>query len=485
MAVFVRLFSTMHLERRLSPAPHSRGFPANGGHWGGAALLAALVSGVGAGCSLAPRATEAERERAEAAGVSFATPFESRTLPPLPDTPGWREVLERAFLANGDLEAAYFRWQAAIARIDPMAAWPNSNVMLGYSYMFSGENMKAFDRMTFTAGFDTMDNLTLPVKARQAGWVALDEARATGERFRAAKFELQRRVLTAWARYGLVSELTEIRRKDTDLLRYLADTSVARVRTGEPASEVSRAFVALRESENQLKNLDADRSAMRAMLNGMLSREPEAPLAVPAGVEIRELRADDATLLAAAVDQNPELTALAREVEGRSDALELARLAWVPDINPSFMFTGSISQAIGAAVVFPTNVIRIRGRIQEARAALAESQAMVRQTTRDRAGAFVATLIALRNAERQVRLYEDEIIPLAETTIGSLRAQYAAKEANLVEYIDAQRALLEARLARAEARAAREERLAELEALAGMDVESLGGANGSIPDDGP
>lgn len=486
------MFRIMHVDKRPTLALHLGGSPrrlgahrkltlSTGSWWASGAGLSLIWLSA---CSLAPREAAVERERANTAGAAYATPFEARDLPPLPEAPGWRDVLQRAFLANGDIEAAYFRWQGAIARIDPAAAWPNSNVMLGYSYMFSGERMKAFDRMTFSAGFDTMENLTLPLKAEQAGRIALDEARAAGERFRDAKFELQRRVLVAWAQYGLISERADIRRQDAELLRYLAKTAEARVRSGGPSSEVSRALVALRESENELKNLDAERSSMRAMLNGMLSRAPDAPLPAPAGVQARGLKADDARLLGAAVDQNPELAALAREVEGRTDALELARLAWVPDINPSFMFTGSVSQAIGAAVVLPTNVIRIRGQIEESRAALAESHAMLRQTTRDRAGSFVATLIAMRNAERQDRLYEDEVIPLAESTVTSLRAQYAASAASLVEYIDAQRALLDARLAGAEAKAAREERLAELEALAGVDMETLDGPWGATADVG-
>ncbi len=425
------------------------------------------------GCSLAPHEATSERERADAAGQRYAQPFETRDLPVLPEGPGWREVLQRAFLANGDLEAAYFRWRAAIERIDPAASWPNSNATLGYSYMFSGERMKAFDRMTFSGGFDSMENLTLPVKAAQAGRVALDEARSAGERFRAAKFELQRRVLTAWARYGLLAERADVRAQDAALLRHLAQTASARVAAGRPTSEVSRAAVALREADSTLKTLEAERSVMRAMLNGMLARPADSPLTAPGGIEVRELGADDASLLSAAVGRNPELAALARDAEGRADALELARLAWVPDINPGIVFSGSVSQAIGAAIVLPSNVVRIRGRIEESRAALAESQATLRQATRERGASFVATLIALRNAERQAALYEQEIIPAAENAVASLKAQYAASAASLTEYVDAQRALLEARLARAEARASREERLAELEALAGIDTETL------------
>ena len=48
------------------------------------------------------------------AGKPYSRPFEDRTLPDLPANPAWQDVLRRAFLANGDLEAAYFDWKAAL-----------------------------------------------------------------------------------------------------------------------------------------------------------------------------------------------------------------------------------------------------------------------------------------------------------------------------------------------------------------------------------
>src|SRR5207253_2138180 len=115
---------------------------------------------------------------------------------------------------------------------------------------------------------------------------------------------------------------------------------------------------------------------------------------------------------------------LAREVEGRNDALELARLMYIPDINPLASFTGSVSQMAGAMVMLPTNTPRIRGLIDEARAMLRESQAMLRQSGSDRAAAFVAALIGLRNAERQTHVFEETILPRAEQTLSSSRQAY-------------------------------------------------------------
>jgi outer membrane protein TolC len=239
--------------------------------------------------------------------------------------------------------------------------------------------------------------------------------------------------------------------------------------------DLLRSDVELQSAENLLKSAEAELTAARARLNGILAREPDAPLKPPPlTVPPRSIPADDARLLAVAVEQNPELEAQARQVEGRADALERARMEWLPDINPTLAFTGSASQAIGAAIMLPTTIKEIEGGIKEAGAMLRGAEAMLRQTSRDRAASFVATLIVLRNAERQAALFESRIVPAAERVLAITRRGYSTGSATYLDMIDTERALLDARLMIAEARAMRESSLAELEALMGTDVETLG-----------
>src|SRR5262249_26434330 len=154
-------------------------------------------------------------------GAPYEAPVEQRELPKLPSEPTWRDVLHRAFLANGQLEAAYYRWKAAMELVDAAGAWPNSDLSLGYSYAFSSERMNAFDRSTFTIGFDPSTTLAFPTKTAKAAEVALDQARTAGEQFRIAKFDLQKRVLFAWADY--VAHARTIQLKEQDLaLRSIA-----------------------------------------------------------------------------------------------------------------------------------------------------------------------------------------------------------------------------------------------------------------------
>jgi outer membrane protein TolC len=159
-------------------------------------------------------------------------------------------------------------------------------------------------------------------------------------------------------------------------------------------------------------------------------------------------------------------------------------MAYIPDINPMAAFTGGASQMVGAMVVLPTTIPEIRGRIDEARAMLRASEAMLRQTRSDRAAGFVAALYALRNAERQAAVFRETILPRAQQALAASRQSYATGTGSFTDLIDSQRTLLDVRLMVAEAQVEREKRLAELEALAGVDVETLARST-TAPSTGP
>ena len=79
----------------------------------------------------------------------------------------------------------------------------------------------------------------------------------------------------------------------------------------------------------------------------------------------------------------------------------------------------------------------------------------------------------MRNAERQGQLYEQTILPLAQQALNSSEASYTSGTLGYADFIDSQRTLLNVRLMTARVRIEREKRLAELEALAGRDLETL------------
>jgi outer membrane protein TolC len=325
-------------------------------------------------------------------------------------------------------------------------------------------------------------NLTLPVKARAAGQVALDAAREAGERFRAAKFATQRQVLTAYLDLALTEELIRIDQDTLTLLKLLADSAAARAQAGGPLQDLLKALIELQTAENDLKSAQAQAASLRSTLNGMLARPPDAQLTLPAKLPVpRPVLGDDAVLIAAGVAQNPELAALAQQVAGRKDAIELARLAYLPDFSPSVSITGSLSQSLGTMMMLPTRAPAIRAAISEAQAMQQSSAAMLRQTRHDRAADFVANLYLMRDGERQAAQYRERVLPATRELVNSSRSAYAAGTIGFADLIDSERMLLTMRRMLAEAQIAREERLADLEALAGVDIETLAPSDAGRP----
>ncbi len=426
------------------------------------------------GCVLAPAGMHEQRDALAKAGSAYEAPIESRALPDLSANPEWRELLSRAFAANGELEADYFEWKAALQRVSIVAGWPNTNLMPSVSYMLSGGGMKAWDRTTVNIGFDPMQDLSLPVKVRRQGEIALEQARETGSRFAAAKFALQRRLLDNWLDLALLAERARIQSGRVELDRIASDSAAQRASVDGNQRDFLRLRVEQRKAQIELDRLRAELRTSLSMLNGMLARAADAPLELQRSLpEPRALPIDDAALIAAGVENNPELRALAFEVTARQDALDLARLQYLPDFNPFAGFTGSIQQIIGVGVSVPTRLPQIRASIEEAGAMLQSASAELRQARLDRRASFVAALYMLRYSERQADFFAREVQPVAEQISGSVQQAYSTGAASFDELLDAQRLLLEVRLGIAEARIERERRLAEIEQLVGLDIETL------------
>jgi cobalt-zinc-cadmium efflux system outer membrane protein len=426
-------------------------------------------------CVLEPDGFEDEESRSRELGQPFEPAFAERTLPEIGSPATWSSLLARAFVANGELEAAWHRWSASLERVRIAGGWPDSPLAPSFSYLVSEHQLKAWDRTMIEVGFDSMQNLSWPSKVSKAAEVAFAEARAAGLRFEAAKFALQRRVLDAWLELTLHEEQIRLQRELVDLQRVAARSAQLRVQTGGAQGDLVRARVALELGENELASMEAAHHAMRLELNGLVGRPPDAPLELARELPPpRPIPVGDDELLRAGVARNPELAALAADVQGRSDAVELARLQFIPDFNPFVSITGGVMEIVGVGVSLPTTIPQLRAGVAEANAMLREADAAARQARFERGARFVAALTILRNAERQGALLSRSVLPASDLALRNARDAYASGRATLLELIDAQEVLLDVRRAIAEARIEREMRLAELEQLGGFDVETLG-----------
>ena len=414
-------------------------------------------------CALHPRGEKQERELAQRS-------YEKREPAPLAPDASLKEILEYAYLANADLERLYWEWIAALEAV-PQEASPGTNLAISVESMFE-EGKTSLRQTTFGIGNDPMSNIPWPGKLSTAGRRALEMARAAGARFQDGKLELRTRVLKAYYDYALLAEAIRLKESEISLLNTTADVIAARVRTGAASSlEVLMAENERDLAINELENLRSKVPGQVATINALISREPRAPLILPKELpQAREIPYTDAEILAFLAERNPELAGLAHESKANEEAVKMMRQQYVPDLGLSI--SGDLegmTRSIMAMVTAP--IIRreaIQASIRQAQAELDASRAMRRQAENDLKAEAVLMLYDMRNAERQVALFEGTLIPRVTQMVETSRTSYSAGQASITDLLETQRMLLGLKRMSAGMRMERENLLAEIEGLAAL-----------------
>ena len=425
------------------------------------------------GCTVHPLGEQRERRAALRAGAAFTKPVEQRQVPPLPANPTPEDLVHRALLASPELEQRYWEWRSAIEQI-PQDGTQAANLSLSGSTSITRGRM-SFDTTTLNLGNDPMADILLPTKLSAAAQRALENARAAGLRFRKAQFELRGKVLSAYADYALTAELIRLEQSNAQLLQSTVMVVGARNEAGAAGQqELLKSRNELDLSRNDLSSMQAQLPAQRAALNALLDRPPDAPIPIPGQMpEARAALQDDGQVLKLVAERNPELAALAQDVAARKQSLALARLQYLPDFSISVgTDLGGIAQSLAGMVTVP--LLRhqaIDAAVAQAEANLRSTQALRRQVSNDFGAQVILDLSIIRDADRQLDLFQHTILPRARQAVTVSRAAYEAGRSSLLDLLDAQKSLIAIERLVAHLQATREQRLDDLEAHSGQMLE--------------
>lgn len=439
-------------------------------------FFAAISALMLAGCTVHPPGEQAERQAALRAGAPFTKPVEQRQVPPLLSNPTPDDLVRRALLTSPDLEQRYWEWRSAIEQIPQDGTQATNLAVFGSTSVTRGR--MSFDTTTLSLGNDPMADILLPTKLSAAAQRALENARAAGSRFRKAQFELRGKVLSAYADYSLTAELIRLEQSNAQLLQSTVLAVEARNEAGAAGQqELLKSRNELDLSRNEIASMLAELPAQRATLNALLDRPPHAPIPIPTGMpEAREVAQNDGQVLELIAERNPELAALAQEAAARKQSLALVRLQYLPDFSISVgTDLAGIAQSLAGMVTVP--LLRhqaIDAAVAQAEANLRATQAMRRQARNDLAAQVVLDLSIVRDADRQLDLFQHTVLPRARQAVTVSRAAYEAGRSSLLDLLDAQKSLISIERLVAHLKATREQRLDDLEAITGQVLDRTG-----------
>jgi outer membrane protein TolC len=426
------------------------------------------------GCTVHPLGESAEREAALNTGRSFERRAEERDVPPLPENPSLDDLVNYALLVNPDLEQKYWEWRSAIEQIPQDGTQPTNLVLFAGVPIERGST--SFKRTTVTVANDPMADIQWPDKPTTAARRALEMAKAAGQRFQKARYDLRAKVLSAWYDYGLTSELIRLEQENNQLLQTTVTITDARNRAGAAGQhDLLKARNEVDLSKNDIANMQSQLPAQRAALNALLNRESSAALPLPSTLPATEaLKQADDQILELAARQNPQLISLAQEIRGKQEGLKLARLQYLPDVSLSAgTDLAGISQNLMGMITVP--LLRheaIDAAVRQAEANLRAADAMRRQSANDLKAQIIMDLTTLRDADRQLELFDKTILPRTRQIVTVTRSAYEAGRASMLDLLDSQRSLISIQRLVTNLRVTRAKRLAEIEALAADELRN-------------
>lgn len=277
-------------------------------------------------------------------------------------------------------------------------------------------------------------------------------------------------------------------RQSLAMLTVAQDTVTAQTRNAEviqqlfdvgkvPRFDVLRAQAALKDAQQQVANAQADVTASRARLAQALG---VAEAALPATSADEPLPTAPADILTTALAKRPDLLAAQQRIAVAEATVNAREASYKPQIYAVGMVDAIVPADMGQSAGLTIGVVagipmldggRRKAEVQEARQAVTQSQAMrdtlELQVRADVAGAEARVTAAHQNIETATAQ-----VAAAEEAYTVAQARYTGGKGTIVELLDAQRALTEARQSLVAAHAQYRGTLATLYQAMGLDVVS-------------
>jgi len=413
-------------------------------------------------------------------GSAFAAgPSSGGRLPELTEESGLADYLRYAELNNPRLEAAYNRWQAELQQALQAGVLPDPKFSYGY-FIQEVETRVGPQRQKFRLA----QSFPWPGKLDLQEEMAKAAAKAARQRYVAEKLKVFYEVKAAYYEYYYLARAIAITEENVRLMEFFENVARTKYKVGVAThADIIKAQVELGELEDRLRSLRDLRRPIVARLNAALDRPVDAPLPWPKAVPKETVSFADAEVLEWLKENNPELKAIDALTERVDAAVRFAEMESLPDftlgveyvdVGDAWMMGVDDSGKDAVAVMVTINLPVWRKKYQAA-----EEEARIRlHAVKRRRKAEENRLVArvkqvvydFRDAERKIDLYRDTLVPKAEQALQVTQQAFVAGKADFLDLIEAQRTLLEFKLAYERALVDRAQKLAELEMLVGQEI---------------
>jgi cobalt-zinc-cadmium efflux system outer membrane protein len=381
-----------------------------------------------------------------------------------------RNYLEYAEAHNAGLKSSYQQLQMALEQVPQAKALPDPQVTYNYWTKQSDLQMKQ------TVGVMQMFPWFGKIDARTQA--AIKETSAAQQKYQAARLALFKEIKEGFYEFAYLARATDTAIENLELFKHfeeVARTKHLTMATGHP--DVIRAQVEIAKMEDVLRGLNQLREPTVSRLRTALTLPADTNLPWPKTEEFNAVELDYERLANILRQKNPELASLNYEAIAAGSKITLAEKNFYPDIGVGVMWEDMDNRGRdGVSLVFSMNLPlwrdSYRGGARQAQAQKASIEQQRVETENVLLTKAAQSLYEYRDSIRRIRLYRNTLIPKGRELLQASEAAYREGTIDFLSLIDAQRMLLDYHLSLQRAIADNQQKLAELEMLAGTELDS-------------
>ena len=375
---------------------------------------------------------------------------------PLLETPlDLSEVIHEGLARNPEIQAARSQWEATREQIPQVTALPDPRFGIQLWNIPESGNLRTSVTRTQNTIYTLSQTFPFPGKLPLRGEMATRTASISEQVVRAKERELTGRLKQTYFELFFAHKDIQIHHDHVELLKPLFETATARFRAGKGTQvDVLKAQVELSNLYQRLPVLEQQRETTAAKLNTLLNRDPRGPLGVPREPAAMGVVKPFEELERMAHLSRPELKAAKLAIERSDQAQDFAKRQYYPDFEVAVQRFQNFQATDGFGAIASVNIPfsfwtkrRYDAGVREA-AAVATAARADYEAWQNMTRFQLTELLAKIHAQQQVAdLYRTTILPQAEQNLEAARAGYRTGRNNFLDVIEAERGLLEFRLA--------------------------------------
>jgi len=313
---------------------------------------------------------------------------------------------------------------------------------------------------------------------------AMLDAAASRARVEAARLEVVTEARNAYLELQFLDAESRLARSDRATLEHYSELALARYASGVGLDQaVIKLQAEITRTDSRLLGIATRRAGVVAQLNALRDRPQTTPVVVADPIAQRSVRLDPESLRLRSLAGRPEMAAATAESEAASVRVERSKKAYSPNLMVGLRYgfvgrredeagrlfppegNGDDDLALTAGVSVPVWRSKLRAGVEEGTARQLAAEEAVREAATAIDGELGELLHRIPLLEDQVDLYDTVLIVQARQSLFSAESAYAAGTAGALDLLDAERVLLQVRVAAARARTDLEIAYARLEGV--------------------